>query len=86
MKRACWGTECRKAQLNEMTVSLQTAHPAKPWVSMTGAGGTGGVGEGGTGERGTEQQGRGQARKANWSSHLENAQRKAQVGTAPVSS
>ena len=52
MKRACWGTECRKAQLNEMTVSLQTAHPAKPWVAITGAGGVGGVGwgrEGGAG-------------------------------------
>ena len=40
-ERACWGTECRKAQLNERTVSLQTAHPAKLWVSITGAGGLG---------------------------------------------
>ena len=41
--------------------------------------GLGGWAGGGKGERGTEQQGRGQVRKANWSSHLENAQRKAQM-------
>lgn len=40
--------------------------------------GWGAVG-GGKGEGSTERRGRGQARKANWRSHLENAQRKAQM-------
>lgn len=71
------GKRMQEGPLNERTVSSQAA-PQRSSGSRLQGPGVGALG-GGKGEGSTERQGRGQARKANWRSHLENAQRKAQM-------